>query len=440
MRYHLAIDIGASSGRMVLGWVDNFFANREKVKTEEIYRFDNGMVVRDGQLCWDLHSILLEIATGFEKCKTMGKIPVSVGIDTWGVDFVLLDEKREMLGNSVAYRDKRTEGMREAVHAIVSEGELYERTGILSHTYNTVYQLMAIKKQQPMLLKKAAYFLMIPDYLHYRLCGAITNEYTNATTTGLVNAFTRDWDRDIIGRLAFPQHLFKAITPPGTVIGPLLAPGCAVIATATHDTANAVMMALDDAVFISSGTWSMVGIKRKEPDTSLASCDAGFTNEGGYGGDYIYCKNIMGLWMIQCVRKELDNAYDYPELNEMAKEAEITSIVDCNDERFFAPESMINEIKTACAQSGQPVPDTPAELAKVVYQSLAVCYAKSIKEIENLTGRTYDTVNIIGGGAKAEYLNRLTETHTGKKIITGPYEATAIGNLAVQIKTLEKNI
>jgi rhamnulokinase len=421
MKYHLAVDIGASSGRMILGGVE----------TEEIYRFDNDMVEKDGQLCWDLESILYEFSVGLKKCKAIGKNPVSAAIDTWGVDFVLLDEEGEMLGNSVAYRDKRTEGMREAAHAIIAEEELYERTGIQSLTFNTVYQLMAVKKYQPELLEKAAYFLMVPDYLHYRLCGAITNEYTNATTTGLVNAHTRDWDRDIIERLGFPQRLFKKLTPPGTVIGPL-SPDCAIITPASHDTASAVMVAENDAIYISSGTWSLMGIKRKDPDTSPESRVAGFTNEGGYGGDIVYCKNIMGLWMIQNVRRELQDAYDYAELNKMAEQAGITSVVDCDDKRFFAPDNMINAIKNMCALTNQPVPVTPGELAKVIYQSLAVCYAKTATELEKLTGHTYSVINIIGGGAKAEYLNRLTALHTGKKIITGPIEATSYGNLTAQ--------
>ncbi|MCL2499184.1 MAG: rhamnulokinase [Defluviitaleaceae bacterium] len=430
MKYRLAADIGASSGRLVLGW-----------PLEEIHRFDNGMVDINGQLCWDLENILDGIKTGLDKCIEIGKPPCSIGIDTWGVDFVLLDAAGNLLGNPVAYRDKRTDGMREYVHMIVPEDELYERTGIISQPFNTVYQLMAVKLSHPEWLERAAHFLMVPDYLHYRLCGAVSNEYTNATTTGLVNARTRQWDREIISRLGFPAHLFGKLTQPGTVIGKLKGYehiDCSVTVPATHDTAGAVMSAKDDAIFISSGTWSLMGIKKEEPDTSAASRAAGFTNEGGYGGSIRYLKNIMGLWMIQSVRKELDAAYDFTELCEMAERADIESIVDCDDERFFSPVSMVNEIKDACALSGQAVPRTPAELAKVVYQSLACCYAKAATQLEELTGKAYDTINIIGGGAKAEYLNRLTALRTGKEIIVGPYEATAMGNLIIQAGSLNQ--
>ncbi|MCL2604437.1 MAG: rhamnulokinase [Defluviitaleaceae bacterium] len=430
MNNRLAVDVGASSGRMILG---NLSPNRGQVKTEEIHRFDNGMVWRYGQLCWDFERILSEITAGIDKCAENGKSPLSVGIDTWGVDFVLLDAAGNMLGNPVAYRDKRTAGMREAVHAVIPEEELYERTGIQSQPFNTVYQLMAVKRTQPELLEKAAHFLLVPDYLHYRLCGAVSNEYTNATTTGLVNAKTRGWDLGIIGRLGLPARLFKELTQPGTEIGRLRGrEHIAVIAPATHDTASAVMAAKDDAIYISSGTWSLMGIKRDEADTSTASRAAGFTNEGGYGGQIRYLKNIMGLWMIQSVKKELDGAYNYDELCEAAEQAEIESVVDCGDERFFSPASMTDEIKKACAENNLRVPNTPGQLAKTVYQSLAHCYAKTAAQLEELTGKTYDTINIIGGGAKAEYLNRLTALHTGKKIITGPIEATSYGNLTAQ--------
>jgi rhamnulokinase len=433
MKYHLAVDIGASSGRIVLGYL---CPNTAQIETEEIHRFSNGMVEKGNQLCWDLEYIYHEILTGSKKCREINKNPYSIGIDTWGVDFVLLDKNKQILGDAVAYRDNRTVGIRDAVHTIISEEELYERTGIQSQPYNTIYQLMAVKKNQPELLKKAAYFLMVPDYLYFRLCGVLTNEYTNATTTGLVNAFTRTWDTDIIKRLGLPLHLFKDLTPPGTVIGQF-SPDCAVVAAATHDTASAVMAAAVDALYISSGTWSLMGIKRKTPDTSTQSRMAGFTNEGAWGGEIRYLKNIMGLWMIQSVKKEFNDVYSYGELNTMAEKADIKSVVDCNDGRFFAPASMIHEIKTACTQSGQPPPQTPGELAKVVYQSLAVCYAKTAKELETLTSRTYDTINIIGGGAKADYLNRLTARYTNKKIIAGPVEATAIGNLTAQIRSVK---
>jgi len=430
MSYHIAVDLGASSGRLILG--------DGTTNHTEVHRFANDMVEKDGQLCWDVDGLFHEIETGLKKCREMGKTPKSIGVDTWGVDFVLLDGAGNRLGNAVAYRDRRTVGIMDKVHAIMPEVELYKRTGVLSQAHNTMFQLFAMQEQQPDLLEKAVHMLMLPDYFHYRLCGVPSNEYTIATTTGLINPFTRDWDRGIIEKLGLPGHLFGKLTPPGTVIGEH-APGFQVIAPAGHDTASAVAMAQPEAVYISSGTWSLIGICPNAPILSEESLAAGFTNEGGYNGAFRYCKNSMGLWMIQCVRRELNDAFTFAELCEMAEGAEIASIVECDAPRFFAPENMSEEIRAACKESGQEVPDSPNKLAKVVYQSLAVNYDRTIKQLEALTGKKYDTINIIGGGAKADYLNRLTALHIGKKIIAGPYEATAMGNLTAQAKARENS-
>jgi rhamnulokinase len=397
------------------------------------------MAGRDGRLCWDLEGIFKEIIIGMKKCAAIGKIPRGIGVDTWGVDYALLDGAGNQLGNAVAYRDGRTAGMDERVHSIVTEEEMYRRTGIKGQIFNTVYQLMAVKETAPELLEKAAHMLLIPDYLHYRLCGVISNEYTNATTTGLVNGFTKRWDGEIIASLGFPGRLFGELTPPGTVLGSLtpeirdlVGYDCAVVAGATHDTASAVTVANDDAIYISSGTWSLMGIKANAPNVSPLSRAAGFTNEGGYDNTIVFCKNIMGLWMIQSLLRELGDAYDYTKLDGLAEKAKIVSVVDCNHSRFFAPGSMSIEVKAACVESRQQVPRSPGELSKVIYQSLAACYAKTATQLEELTGRRYDTVHVIGGGANAEFLNRLTAQYTGKKVVAGPSEATAIGNLKIQ--------
>jgi rhamnulokinase len=435
----IAIDIGASGGKVLLGGIrDNAVRH-----TREAHRFPNGMIETDGQLCWGLDALFNEVMAGIHKCTAICAeenmpLPNSIGIVTWGVDFVLLDKKRRQLGNAVAYRDARTNGMREKVHSIIPEPELFVRTGIQPMPFNTIYQLMALKETRPELLERAAYFLMIPDYLHYRLCGVMCNEYTNATSTGLVNAHTRRWDEELITRLGFPRRLFGALTAPGTCIGHVAdASHMQVIVPATHDTASAAITAQDDAIYISSGTWSVMGIKSAMPDTSETARIAGFSNEGGYGGGIILCTNIMGMWMIQSLRRELNEAgeaYEYHELCEMAEQAEITSTVDCNDERFFAPQHMARELQAACAETNQPIPRTPAQLARVVYQSLAENYAKTASRIETLTNRTFNKIHIIGGGAQAGYLNRLTAALTGKEIIAGPFEAAAMGNLIAQQK------
>jgi len=429
MKLRIAVDVGASSGRVMLG-------GENAREPQEIYRFANGMVEIDGQLCWDVEGLVREIVAGIRLCvQAAGGVPCSVGICTWGVDFVLLDENRQRLGNAVAYRDNRTNGMREKVHSLVPAAELFARTGLQPMPFNTLYQLMALKEQQPEWLEKAAHFLLMPDYLHYRLCGAMVNEYTNATTTGLVHVQTRQWDGELLARLGFPSKLFGKLTPPGTSIGRLTDyPACEVIVPATHDTASAVMCAQEDAIFISSGTWSVMGVLAAESDTSEAARLAGFSSEGGCGG-FVFCTNIMGLWMIQCVRQELQNAgqdIDYATLCELAEAAEIDSAIDASDEAFFSPISMIEAIRNACETTGQPIPHTPGQLARVVYQSLAIGYAKTARTIEKLAGRSYQKIHIIGGGAKAAYLNRLTAQHAGKEVLAGPYEATAVGNLMIQ--------
>ena len=418
----IAVDIGASGGRVMLGQGNGM---------HELHRFPNEMTKIDGQLCWNLDTLEHEIRTGINKAETL---PHSVGVCTWGVDFVLLDDAGHRLGNAVAYRDNRTQHIRQKVHAIVSEMGLYARTGMQPMVFNTIYQLAALQEHAPHLLQRAAYLLMIPDYFHYRLCGAITQEYTNATTTGLVNAHTRTWDWEIIERLGLPAKLFIPLARPGTIIGQY-APGCAVTVPATHDTASAVATAMDGAIYISSGTWSLMGITLAQPNTSEAARIAGFSNEGGMGGAIVFCKNIMGLWMIQNVQRELRERgedYTYATLCDMAEAADISGVVDCEDARFFSPVSMIAQLQAACAERGQAVPHTPGELARVVYQSLATGYAKTAKQIESLTGQRYDKINIIGGGAKSDLLNRLTQAQIGKQVVVGSYEATSMGNLMAQ--------
>ena len=438
MDYFLAIDIGASSGRHLLGHLE-----AGKLVLEEVNRFPNDMKKKNGNLYWDTKLLLNEILTGMKKCAEIGKIPSSVGIDTWGVDFVLLDEDMNMIGPAVAYRDKRTDGMYEKVAGCISDEELYARTGIQKLVFNTIYQLMALKMQSPGTLEKARKLLFVPDYLHYLLSGVARTEYTIATTSGLVNAETRNWDDEIIARCGYPRGIFGEIVPPGTVLGGLtpevrrlVGYDCKVVMPASHDTASAVMAVPADCqqpLYISSGTWSLMGVERPAPDFSAVGRAGNFTNEGGYEYRYRYLRNIMGLWMIQRVKKELGDMYSYAQLCEMAEKSLITSIVDANDSRFLAPDNMTMAIQAACADTGQPIPQEPGELAAVIYNSLAICYRHTAKELESLTGQAYDAIYIVGGGAKADYLNQLTAKYTGKTIHAGPSEATAIGNLIAQM-------
>lgn len=441
--YYLAVDIGASSGRHILGAVDE---GTKRISFEEIYRFDNGMAKWDGHLCWDLDYLFQQILEGMRKCLELGKIPKTMGIDTWAVDFVLLDGNGRVLGDTVGYRDSRTEGMDVLVDRQIRPDQLYARTGIQKQIFNTIYQLMAVKQEHPEYLEQADRMLMIPDYFNYLLTGRACTEYTNATTTQLVSPLTRVWDDELIDRLGYPRRIFGDITMPGTSVGHLLEPirkavgyDLEVVLPATHDTGSAVVSVPvtssgEDYLYISSGTWSLMGMERMEADCSPASREANLTNEGGYDGRFRYLKNIMGLWMIQSVRNELGRRHSFSELCELAEEArEFPSRVDVNDQSFLAPESMIGAVKEFCRKSGQPIPETIGQLAAVIYQSLADSYGKTVKELEAVTGRRFARIHIVGGGANADYLNRLTAKSTGLPVCAGPTEATAIGNLAVQM-------
>ena len=449
MKYYLAVDIGASSGRHILAHLEN-----GRIVLEEVYRFYNGMDEKDGHQVWNTDRLFSEILTGMKKCKEQGKIPNTMGIDTWGVDFVLLDKDDKKVGDCVAYRDSRTEGMDDEVYKIISEKDLYARTGIQKAIFNSIYQLMALKVNEPEKLERARTFLMVPDYLHFLLTGVRKQEYTNASTTQLLDAKTCDWDHELISMLGFPDELFGELSMPGTVVGPVkkeienqVGFSCTVVLPATHDTGSAVMSVPctdENTLYISSGTWSLMGCELENANCSEEARKANFTNEGGYQKRYRFLKNIMGLWMIQSVKKELEEGYDYPgketsddfsfaNLCEKAALETIDSVVPANDNRFLNPESMIKEIQAACNEAGMQVPVTPWELARVIYRSLALCYKETTQEIETITGKHFDSVNIVGGGSNAVYLNKLTAKETGRTVNAGPGEATAIGNIGAQM-------
>ena len=456
MTYHLAIDIGASSGRHILGHLED-----GKMILEEVFRFDNSQVRKDGHDCWDHQALARSVLQGVAKCKEIGKIPATIGIDTWGVDFVLLDDRGLPCSDMVAYRDARTEGADALVDAAISADELYSRCGIQKMLFNTIYQLAALKKEHPEQLEKAQRLLMVPEYLNFVLTGRMANEYTNATTGNLVNARSKDWDWEVIDRLGLPRRIFGKLEMPGTALGGLSSAVQAVVGfdaqvvlPATHDTGSAFLAvpARDDrAVYISSGTWSLLGVENAEPITTPEAKAANFTNEGGAWHRFRFLKNIMGLWMIQSIRRELNGVdyvegkektatwalsdhergkkYSFADLEDAAKAASaFAGRVDANDRRFFSPDSMIAEVLAAADVK----PATVGELMQCVYASLAACYAKMIRSLSDITGKEYTSVNIVGGGSKDGYLNRLTADATGLEVFAGPTEGTAIGNLIVQ--------
>lgn len=453
-KYFLAIDIGASSGRHIIGWIEN-----GRMKLEEIHRFENRQLDRNGHLVWDMDNLWKGIIEGLRQCKAKDMIPETIGIDTWAVDYVLLDGDGNMIGDAVAYRDRRTEGIDSEVYALVPEKELYEKTGIQKQLFNTIYQLMALKKEAPKELEKAESFLMIPDYFNYKLTGITKQEYTNATSTNLVNAREKSWDMDIIERLGFPKKLFGELSMPGTVVGPLseeikreVGFDSTVILPATHDTGSAFLAvpARDESsVFLSSGTWSLLGLENKEPVTTVDAMRENLTNEGGAWYRYRFLKNIMGLWIIQSIRRELngteyvegrkskyagEKTYSFPDLIEEARKcADFETVIDVNDDVFLSPVSMIDAIKEHCTEHGNPVPETVGEIMQTVYTGLARCYADTVKRISEITGKEITSVNIIGGGCQDAYLNELTARHTGLTVYAGPVEGTAIGNLIVQM-------
>ena len=430
MKYFLAIDIGASSGRHIVGWLDN-----GKLNIEEVYRFANGAETKDGRLCWNVDKLYAEILNGLRKAKEAGKTPSYVGIDTWAVDYALLDGNDCRLGEVYCYRDNRTAKRIDSVHKLVTFDTLYNRTGIQFQPFNTIYQLYEDKVSGR--LKKAKSFLMLPDYLNFMLTGVKRQEYTNATSTGLVNAKTHAWDTEIIDTLGLPISLFCELSQPGSTVGSfkkdiadVLGYNATVVLPATHDTASAVIATpLDGQTpYISSGTWSLLGVEQNNAHVDKLSQFVNYSNEGGPNFTFRYQKNIMGLWIIQSVKRELNDRYTFPQLAKYAKSQPSNDFIDVNDNRFLAPASMCDEIDKTVGKKL-----TLAKRMRVIYDSLALSYATSIKELERNTKQTYKTINIIGGGCRDEFLNELTAQATGKRIIAGPIEATAIGNLAMQM-------
>lgn len=453
MKNYLAIDIGASSGRHILGRVEN-----GQIVLEEVFRFENSQIRKGGHDCWDIDKLVESVKAGIDAALAKGPIE-SIGLDTWGVDFVLLDEKGERVSDAVAYRDARTTNADKEIEAsILSFEALYKRVGLQKAPYNTIYQLWALKQEHPEELKQAAHFLTVPEYINYRLTGRIVHEYTDSSTTALLDAAKKDWDFELIEKLGLPKRIFGKLEMPGATVGEYK--GVKVVLPALHDTGSAYLAvpARDDkAVYLSSGTWSLLGVENEKPITTKEACAANFTNEGGAWGRYRFLKNIMGLWMIQSIRRELNGVeyvegkgvdatiealkaltdyekgkqYSFADLEMAARGAMISTVIDVNSSRFLNPASMIGEVLSAA--EGQKVPSTVGEVMQVVYKSLAECYADAIRNLSEITGKTYTSINIVGGGSKDKYLNALTAEATGLEVFAGPTEGTAIGNLIVQM-------
>ena len=424
MKTYLAIDIGASSGRHIIGWAEN-----GKIMTEELYRFPNGVTELDGHLTWDIDALLGHVKRGIEIAKEKYPNIESLSIDTWGVDYVLMRGGQEVRP-CYAYRDSRTETVIPQVHEKISFSELYRHTGIQFQPFNTIYQLCADKEAGR--LEGVTDFLMIPEYLMYKLCGVKSHEYTNATTGGMVSAETGEYDGDIIKALDLPEHLFRKLQQPGTVIGEY--EGMKVVLCATHDTGSAVegIPMDEDAPYISSGTWSLLGVKTAKPITNAASELANWSNEGGVGYNR-YQKNIMGMWLVNRLRAELCPDKPWGEITAEAEKSRFEETVDANAQCFLAPESMKAAFDAALSMKPQSVGDN----FRCAYRSLALSYMDAIQELQHNTGKHYDSIYIVGGGAKNAFLNALAEKATGKKVIALPIEATAIGNLRIQMQQEE---
>lgn len=430
MQYYLAIDIGASSGRHIIGWKEN-----GKICTKEVYRFSNGVKEENGHLVWDVQKLLSSVIAGIAEAFKQYPIIESLSVDTWGVDYVLLKGEQEILP-VYAYRDARTESVIDKVHKAIPFSELYKRTGCQFQPFNTVYQLYDDKLKGR--LDGVTELLMMPEYLMYKLCGVKAREFTNATTTGMINAETGEFDEKIVDILGYPRHLFPKLQRAGTVIGKLLPQiettvggNCKVVLCATHDTASAVEgIPMDkNYPYISSGTWSLLGVKTEKPITTKDSEKANYSNEGGVGYNR-YQKNIMGMWLVNELRRQMCPDTPFPEIEKLAEGSCCEVVVDANSTEFLAPKNMKDAFDNATNFGLNAFGD----YFRCAYRSLAVSYKKAIEELETNAACRYEKIYIVGGGAKNIFLNRLTEEITGKRVVALPIEATALGNLKIQME------
>ncbi len=437
--YALAIDLGASGGRHIVGRIEG-----DQIALTEVYRFQNDMVQRNDHLCWDRDALFAHILVGMKKCAELGMVPATVGIDTWGVDYTLMNEDGNPVGDSVAYRDARTEGMPARLDASISPRKLYAATGVARQSYNTVYQLMAENLAHPRNLAENPRLLFTPSYLSYRLCGIARNEYSMASTSGLLNARTCGWNRAVLSAAGIPANVLGGKpVPSGTPLG-FLSPdiaeavgfSCKVVLTTSHDTAGAYLatpVSAGNPAILSSGTWSLLGMELDRPITTEAARRAGFTNEKGYNAKVLFIRNITGLWILQAICREWNRRLSYAEMAETALGGkDYQPIFDASDERFLSPACMSAEILAALSQSGAPTPANDAQLLYCIHHSLACCYQVAVDHLSRLTGRPVTAIHVVGGGCQNRTLNQLTADCTGLTVYAGPVEATALGNLAVQ--------
>lgn len=430
LNYYLAIDIGASSGRHIVGWTEN-----GQLQTEEVYRFANGVKSEDGHLIWDIHALFSSVKEGISKAFARFPEIRSLSIDTWGVDYVLLRGDVEVLP-CYAYRDSRTQAVIDKVHENVPFSELYARTGCQFQPFNSIYQLYDDKLRGR--LDNVTDMLMLPEYLMYKLTGVKAREFTNATTMGLVSAKTLEFDTEITDTLELPKQLFPKLSQPGTVLGKLkpeiaaeVGGNCDVVLCATHDTGSAVegIPMEGNHPYISSGTWSLLGVKTPKPITDPGSEKANYSNEGGVGYNR-YQKNIMGMWLVNELQRELCPDMSFPVIVTMAEQSGCDILLDANAPEFLAPESM----KAAFDKATGDKLETLGDYFRCAYRSLALSYKNALEELERNTGSHYEKLYIVGGGAKNTFLNRLTAEATEKEVIALPIEATALGNLTIQMK------
>jgi len=437
----LAIDFGASTGRAIIGSFDG-----EKITLEEIHRFENTPISTENALYWDFDMQFGEIKIALKKAAEYS--PVSVGIDTWGVDFGLIGKDGKLLENPAHYRDSRTDNIFEKAFAIMPKKEIYEQTGIQFMQFNTLYQLLSLKLYRNDFLKRADKLLFVPNLFNYHLTGKMQSEYSFVSTTQLQNPRTGKLDDKILDAFEIDKSIFAEIVDSGSDAGTLKSEICQelnikpikIVNVAAHDTASAVVAVPstdDDFLYISSGTWSLMGIENDTPIINEQSFAEDFTNEGGYNRNVRFLKNIMGLWLVQESRRQWKREGEdisFAELEKQALDApSFRSFIDTEDTVFLHAGDIPSRIREFCKNSGQPVPETKGEIMRCIYESLAFKYRSTKEKIEKLVGKTYDTVHIVGGGGKDKLLCQFSANATGSKVITGPTEATALGNIAVQL-------
>lgn len=442
MTDYLAIDLGAESGRAMLATLDG-----GRLALDEVHRFPNGPVRLPDGLHWDVLRLWSEIKAGIAAAVKRGANPAGIGLDTWGVDFALLDRQGALLGNPFHYRDARTDGMPDEAFKRLPRAEIFAQTGTQFMQLNTLYQLFAMVLAKSPLLEAAETFVTIPDLFNYWLSGEVANEFTIATTTQCFNPRSGDWARGMLDTLGIPSRMFGPVTQPGAVLGRLLpqvaqeagAGAVKVIAPACHDTGSAVAAVPaqgQDFAWISSGTWSILGAEVRQPVLEESALACNFTNEGGVAGTWRLSKNIMGLWLVQECRRfwrAQGEELSYDELTRLAAGARpFLAVVDPDAGLFFHPGEMPEKIRKFCVESGQPVPQTKGEIVRVALESLAAKYRLVLEQTEALCGRRLDPIHIIGGGSRNRLLNQFTADCTGRTVVAGPVEATAIGNVLVQ--------